>query len=205
MSLTAQFDRQVERLLALGYPRLAGLREADFMATVAPLRDVVPREPPAAGRTPFLLVLRGDLVVTERAMEVVSVHGSAGVVDMHPTAPEEYEPLRGLDLPDGPAYLITGVDTGRDLRGVTPDDAWDVIVGRGRSPLTIDEGIALVTHTHALGTKDAFSLLGSRRGDRRVPALWMSRGRPRLGWCWAGNPHGWLGSASCAGRIGPQG
>jgi hypothetical protein len=52
-----------------------------------------------------------------------------------------------------------------------------------------------------LKTANAFSLLGSRRGDRRVPALWLSGGRPRLGWCWAGAPHFWLGSASCAERL----
>jgi NhaA family Na+:H+ antiporter len=45
------------------------------------------------------------------------------------------------------------------------------------------------------------SLLGSRAGDRRVPALWLRRGHPKLGWCWAGNPHTWLGSASCGGRA----
>jgi hypothetical protein len=42
-------------------------------------------------------------------------------------------------------------------------------------------------------------------GDRRVPALWISGGAPKLGWCWAGNPHTWLGSASCATRLGPTG
>ncbi|MGQ0669203.1 MAG: DUF5701 family protein [Actinomycetota bacterium] len=25
---------------------------------------------------------------------------------------------------------------------------------------------------------------------------------PRLGWCWAGNPHTWLGSASCGAGVG---
>jgi hypothetical protein len=35
-----------------------------------------------------------------------------------------------------------------------------------------------------------------------VTAIWISKGAPKLGWCWAGNPHTWLGSASCAKRIG---
>ncbi|WP_371413026.1 DUF5701 family protein [Thiomonas sp. X19] len=47
-----------------------------------------------------------------------------------------------------------------------------------------------------------FSMLASRCGDKRVPALWLSESRPKLGWCWAGNPHTWLGSASCANRVG---
>ena len=42
-------------------------------------------------------------------------------------------------------------------------------------------------------------MAGSRRGDQRVPAFWVSEGRPKLGWCWDRNPHTWLGTASCAG------
>ncbi|WFF07707.1 DUF5701 family protein [Micromonospora sp. WMMD1076] len=29
-----------------------------------------------------------------------------------------------------------------------------------------------------------------------MPALWISQGAPKLGWCWFGNPHTWLGSAT---------
>jgi hypothetical protein len=43
---------------------------------------------------------------------------------------------------------------------------------------------------------------GSRRkGDQRVPSIWFSLGRPRLGWCWNRNIHTWLGVASAAHRI----
>ena len=56
-------------------------------------------------------------------------------------------------------------------------------------------------HPEAVDRNDGFSLLASRCGDRRVGALWISKGRPKLGWCWAGNPHTWLGSASCAARV----
>ncbi|MGW0174505.1 DUF5701 family protein [Rhodococcus sp. NPDC003322] len=34
-------------------------------------------------------------------------------------------------------------------------------------------------------------------------ALWISQRRPKLGWCWNGNPHSRLGSASAGRRIGP--
>lgn len=116
---------------------------------------------------------------------------------------ERFRPTDGLELPSGSAYLATGVDTGGATLNITPDDALPTITSGGRSPLTIDEGMALVTLIpDVLVTHNAFSMLGSRCGDRRVPAMWTSRGRPRLGWCWAGNPHAWLGSASCAARLG---
>ena len=89
------------------------------------------------------------------------------------------------------------------MRNVTPDDASKGSSGTVCSPLTLDEGIALVTQfPEAVDKNGGFSLPGSRRGDRRVTALWISKGRPKLGWCWAGNPHTWLGSASCGHRIG---
>ena len=66
---------------------------------------------------------------------------------------------------------------------------------------TIAEGIALQLVLPALLEKNkCFMLAGSRRGDRRVPALWISDRAPKLGWCWEGNPHSWLGTASALGR-----
>jgi hypothetical protein len=55
-----------------------------------------------------------------------------------------------------------------------------------------------------LKERNAYSLLDSRIGgaDRRVPALWTSYGTQRLGWCWDGAVHDWLGAASCRGRAG---
>ena len=114
-----------------------------------------------------------------------------------------FVPIEGVELPDGPAYLLLDVDTGHEYRNVTPDDALVSIRAAGRSPLTIEEGIAVVTHhPETIARNDGWSLLASRCGDRRVGALWISKGAPKLGWCWAGNPHTWLGSASCAARVG---
>ena len=46
--------------------------------------------------------------------------------------------------------------------------------------------------------------------DARTPAIWISNGTgrdgatnrdaPKVGWCWAGNRHTWLGFASAATR-----
>jgi Family of unknown function (DUF5701) len=66
----------------------------------------------------------------------------------------------------------------------------------------VAEGLALLAqHSGVLRSHNAYSVLASRCGDRRVPAFWVSKGAPRLGWCWAGNPHTWLGSASCQSRV----
>ena len=86
---------------------------------------------------------------------------------------------------------------------VPPAVALPRLTAAGRSPLTVEEGLSVVLQRpEVLREVCCFSLLGSRCGDRRVPALWVKRGgQPRLGWCWEGAPHTWLGSASCAARA----
>ncbi|MES1193309.1 MAG: DUF5701 family protein, partial [Solirubrobacterales bacterium] len=100
-------------------------------------------------------------------------------------------------------HLVTDLDLGFGTRNVPPTEALATISAEQRSGLTIEEGVALITHfPEAIATNAGFSLVGSRCGDKRVAALWISKGAPKLGWCWAGNPHTWLGTASCAERVG---
>jgi hypothetical protein len=116
---------------------------------------------------------------------------------------ERFVPIEEVEVPPGEAYLLSDVTTGVEVRNVPPSQALPRILGAGRSPLTVEEGLAVVTHhPELLRTSCCFSLLGSRCGDKRVTALWVSKGHPRLGWCFAGAPHTWLGSGSCAARIG---
>ena len=200
---------QTERLVELGYPGLAGLDEAAFRDVVAPLEAALPAAVPGAGEpgtVPFVLVVTRDLVGPEDTVPLLRLAGGAkpGVVDRNHGAGDlaGYHPLPDLEVPTAPAYLLLGVDRGEEFCGVRPAEALPVIRGRGRTPLTIDEGIAVVTHApHLLEKNKCFMLSGSRRDDRRVPALWISERAPKLGWCWDGNPHTWLGVASAAGRV----
>ncbi|MFS8641238.1 MAG: DUF5701 family protein, partial [Symbiobacteriaceae bacterium] len=85
---------------------------------------------------------------------------------------------------EGPQRLArAGIERGDEFRDVAPRDALPVIAGRGRSPLTIDEGISLVTVAPELLVKNrCFMLAGSTRGDKRVPAVWIAEKAPKLGW-----------------------
>jgi hypothetical protein len=200
VELRGAFARQVETLLAKGYPELAGLGDDVFLEHVAPLEDRLSDLPAGAD---FAIVSDHALVPRDGAMARVELDGLRGFTTMEPDDLARFEPIDGVSVPEGPAYLVADLDTGAATLNVTPDAALGAIVAAGRSPLTIDEGVALVTHEPGLlKTRNCFSMLGSRCGDRRVTAMWISAGRPRLGWCWAGNPHTWLGSASCGIRIG---
>ena len=115
---------------------------------------------------------------------------------------ESFLPIEAVEIPPKPSYLVTDVDLGAQYRNVTPEDALRSILAEGRSPLTLDEGIALMLEQpESIAKNSGYSLAGSRRRDQRVPAFWVSEGRPKLGWCWDRNPHTWLGTASCGGRV----
>ncbi|GHJ29556.1 hypothetical protein TPA0910_39890 [Streptomyces hygroscopicus subsp. sporocinereus] len=208
----AEFDRQVRTLTDLGYPALSGLGPERFAALVAPLRarataaPVSPCEPGADGRVPFLLVVTRNVAPIEETMPRTTLHGGRlpGFVDrtFEPGALERFVATEETGLPAQDAYLLLEVERGEEFCGAVPHDAMNVITGRGRTLLTIEEGIALITHFPQVLVKNkCFSLGGSRCGDRRVPALWISQKAPKLGWCWEGNPHTWLGMASAGTRA----
>jgi hypothetical protein len=201
---TQAFDAQVETLLRKGYPTLAGLREEEFVGSLESLRDRAEAlEAGEPGHIPFVIVIGAELMPAAHAITLVELGGHTGFTDMDAADAARFDPIVSVELPDSTAYLITDVDPGEATRDVTPDDALPLIARAGRSPLTLEEGIALVTHhPEVLEQRTCFSMLGSRCGDKRVTALWISKRHPRLGWCWAGNPHSWLGSASCGGRVG---
>jgi hypothetical protein len=150
----------------------------------------------------FDTVVIRDRVPPQEAIAMVELGGRPGFTTMEPDDLARFEPTDAVELPVAQAYRLVDVDPGREFLGVTPDEALPRILERGRSPLTIEEAIAFVGQHPVVLERDRFSILGSRCGDRRVPAIWVSERRPRLGWCYAGAPHGWLGSASCAERVG---
>jgi hypothetical protein len=206
------FQQQVDRLLSLGYPRLAGLSEPDFADRLEPLRSsaeaLAGEDTPSL--VPFVLVVTRDLVSPYDTVPLLHLAGSdkPGRVDRNHGEGDldGYHPVEGCQ-PPGAAYLLVGVERGEEFCNVRPEDATRTIRERGRTPLTTDEGIALVTQVPPVLEKNkCFMLAGSRRsamvGDRRVPALWISERAPKLGWCWDGNPHTWLGTASAAARVG---
>ena len=74
-----------------------------------------------------------------------------------------YHPIEGCE-PPAAAYLLVGVERGEEFCNVRPEDATRTIRERGRTPLTIDEGIALVTQVPPVLEKNkCFMLAGSRR------------------------------------------
>jgi hypothetical protein len=194
-----EFDRQVDALALTGLPALLDLSEACFRARLEPLRDLLPDGEEGSTAVPFVVVVPDAPVVP--VLGSVHTVGGGGFTTMDDDDLARFRPLPELAVPAGP-YLLLDVDTGADTLNQTPGAVLPTLTAAGRTPLTVAEGLALlVSDPGVLRSRNCFSLAGSRAGDKRVPALWVSARRPRLGWCYQGAPHTWLGTASCRARV----
>lgn len=202
MSLAHQLDR----LIDIGVHALAGI-SADALAGHA--RDL-PDDPNT------ILAASPTLVPASRLATLLSHHAKPGFVVADMTDLDQFVPIDGVVVPDRPLYLLEDVNRGDDMRNWSPDEALPAITAAGRTPLTMSEGISwLLQAPKALERNHCFMTIGSRkpqgsRWDARTPAVWISRGTgrdgqsnknaPKVGWCWAGNRHTWLGFASALRR-----
>lgn len=200
-----QLQAQVEWLVGLGVHDLAG-------TTPARLRALAPTTADAAA----IVVVHPELVPASRLAPLLSRDDKPGFVVEDMTDLDAFVPRADVEVPEAPLYVVADVDRGDDMRSWSPDEALPEIVSRGRTPLTISEGISwLLQQPARLEPNSCFMCIGSRkpkgRGlDARTPAIWISggtgrdgrgrRGAPKVGWCWAGNRHTWLGFASAASR-----
>jgi hypothetical protein len=211
---------QAERLVALGIvptsapsgsPGLgavelwAAARALGAAAPAGSLLVVHPRVLPPSGLAAHLrLPVRGG----ERSGFVV--------VDMPDV--DEFGPVDGVEVPDADMYAISSLDRGDDMANWSPEEAQPAIASRGRTPLTLAEGIHWVLQAPGVLERNVcFMTIASRLRksdgtyDARTPAIWISngtgrdgrerRGAPKVGWCWWRNRHTWLGFASAERRV----
>ena len=198
---------QAERLVDLAVPGLS----ADLVRAAG-----------RAARAGSLLAVHPALLPASRLTELVEREGRRAFVVADLVDVDDLGPIEQVVVPDAPVYVVHAPDRGDELANWSPDEALPELVGRGRSPLTLTEGLHWLLHQPAaLERNRCFMTIGSRlrrpdgRLDTRTPALWLSNGTgrdgrerrnsPKVGWCWAGNRHTWLGFASAAGRSVPGG
>ncbi|MCQ8771642.1 DUF5701 family protein [Streptomyces telluris] len=198
---------QAERLIELGVHELAGIPADELRAFAANAGDedggallaVHPDHAPASALAPLL---RHD--------------GKPGFVVTDMADVDDFAPCT-VELPDAPLYLVTDLDRGDHMADWSPEEALPALAGQGRTPLLLTEGIHWVLQQSAILERNrCFMTIGSRLRkangalDARTPAIWISNGTgrdgrerrnaPKVGWCWWGNRHTWLGFASATGR-----
>ncbi len=201
MALPSLLD-QAERLVRLGVHDLADLPAERLLAVAgtAASGGLLVTGAPASALAPLLSRADKPGFVVEDLDDV-----------------DAFAPTEDSPVPATP-YVVTGLDRGDAFLDRTPAEAVPEILAAGRSPLTLEEGLHWVlSDPDVLERNACFMTTGSRLRkpngayDARTPALWISNGTgrdgrerrdaPKLGWCWWGNRHTWLGIASCAARA----
>ncbi|MFJ1640389.1 MULTISPECIES: DUF5701 family protein [unclassified Streptomyces] len=198
---------QAERLIQLGVHEIGGLGPAELRSFAAGTRA-------RAG----LLVVSPDRVPASALAPLLRHQGKPGFVVVDMPDIDRFSPIGAMAVPDAPVYVVEGLDRGDHMANWSPDEALPAIAEEGRTPLLLAEGIHWVLQRpETLERGRCFMTIGSRLRkdngtlDARTPALWISNGTgrdgrenrnaPKVGWCWAGNRHTWLGFASATGRI----
>lgn len=196
---------QAGRPVALGVHEIAGIPEADLRAAASSL---------APGS---LLVVHPDRAPASALAPLLDLAGRPGFVVADLTDVDRFGPIDHVTLPEGPVYAVAGLERGDEMANWSPDEALPALTAAGRTPLTLGEGIHWLLQVPAvLDRNHCFMTIGSRlrrpdgRLDARTPAIWISNGTgrdgrerrhaPKVGWCWAGNRHTWLGFGSAADR-----
>jgi len=197
---------QAERLITLGVAKLADIGEDEIRAVAR------------VEAADALLVIHPDRAPASALAPLLRVADKPGYVVADMTDVDEFLAIPEAPIPDAAIYLVSGIDRGDEMANWSPDEALPAITGAARTPLTITEGIHwLLQEPTALERNHCFMTIGSRRKntkgafESRTPAIWISngagrdgkatRGAPKVGWCWAGNRHTWLGFASASGRA----
>lgn len=197
---------QAERLIALGVHDVAELSREWC-------REVADRFGNEAG----LLVVHPDRAPASAVVDSLSVDGRKCFIVSDMSDVDDFTAIPSIELPHAPIYVLRDLDRGDAMANWSPDEALPAIENAGRTPLTLNEGLHwLLQSPEVLERGHCFMTIGSRRRkpdgglDARTPALWISNGTgrdgpanrnaPKVGWCWAGNRHTWLGFASAGSR-----
>ncbi|MEK7192099.1 MAG: DUF5701 family protein, partial [Patescibacteria group bacterium] len=201
--LLKEFDRQIENLVKKGFPKLTGMDEKEFAVIFEPLKERLKElssKEFKEGRIPFVVVPREKLLALGKKIPLMELKRKKGYTDLDLS---ELKTVKGVDIPESMAYLVVDVENGKVMLGKSVNEAVKQFEKEGRSPITAEEGVAIILQYPEILKDHYMDLPGSRRGDDIVASLWLFEGRPELYWSWASNSDAEWGSASCGSRVGP--
>lgn len=163
---SVEAQRQLDRIVALGYPDVADVSAAAFRSLARPLIE-------ALEHTDFderiLLAPTRELVSPESLISRTSINRMAGFATMPPRDIASFLPQDGFEPPEGPFYIVVEPRTGTKYTQ-TASPTWPA------SSLTPTS--AFRSRSRGTGHRHAASGLAS--GEKRVqPAGLAQRRRPR--------------------------
>ena len=147
--LTELFSQQIKTITERRFHEATGLSESDFINRhIMPLKQLLVNNDKDTtideSRIPILVVVPHTIVPLSYQLEMI--RESINDVQLeHLIKPEWFENAKGVSTPDRP-YILLDVETGYAMKNTPPKKCVQRFRDAGRFALTVDEGIALISH-----------------------------------------------------------
>jgi len=147
--LVELFAKQVNTLIERKFHIPTGLSESDFVNRhIMPLKQLLAKNIQDTkiekSHIPTLIVVPNTVVPLSYQLERIRESMNDTELE-HLIKPEWFENAPGVSTPDKP-YLLADVETGYAMKNTTPKKCVKTFNDEGRFALTVDEGIALISH-----------------------------------------------------------
>ena len=179
--LDDELTRQADLLVGLGYPDQVRSGASLLLDPLrARLGDDVTSEP---ARASFVLVPGATQLPVSERVPLLRLGDRRGTLSRHFSDVDGFEPV--VEVPDAVVYAVVGVERGEEFCDVRPAEAAVTIAARGRTMLTMEEGLALLHAVpSALEKNRCFHTGGSaartggcpRSGSRTGRRTWAGAG-----------------------------
>ena len=141
--------KQINTIIERKFHIPTGLSKSDFVnrhlipleqLLVKNIKDIEIEE----SHIPILVVVPNTIVPLSYQLE--RIRESINDIQLeHIIKPEWFENAPGVSTPDKP-YLLIDVETGCSMKNTTPKKCVEIFNNQERFALTVDEGIALISH-----------------------------------------------------------
>ena len=143
------FDTQLNTIRERKFHLPTGLSENDFVNRhILPLKQLLAKNikdtDVEESHIPVLIVVPHSIVPLSYQLERTRERINDIQLE-HIIKPEWFENAKGVSTPDKP-YLLLDVENGYGMKNTTPKKCVATFNDAGRFALTVDEGIALITH-----------------------------------------------------------
>lgn len=202
--------QQAEQVIELGAHEVAGL-------SPRALRSAADISSPDGA----LLVIHPSCVPASRLTPLLDRGGKHGFVVVDMPDVDDFTPIEQVTLPASSLYLVHDIDRGDHMANWSPNEALPAVTASethtphpwGGHPLAASAATSPRTEPLLHGDRLPASQARRRPGRKDAGAVDQQTGpaemgretanAPKVGWCWAGNRHTWLGFASAADRNPP--
>lgn len=143
------FHQQLSRIIERKFHIIANLSESDFINHyILPLKELIiechVEDDFRENRIPLLIVVPHNIAPLSYQLdslrEIIDEKHLEYIIK-----PEWFENAKGVSTPEKP-YLLRDVETGYAMKNIAPKKCVETFKREGRFALTIDEGLALITH-----------------------------------------------------------